>query len=178
MSIRHGSVLRVSLYALTLVVVIITAVSGWYRIDVVLHPGGSYLCVGASQGILSVSFMGASSMNRIASVRSQMERQYAYYCRGSRISRLGESAFPTWQFILFESRACGRISHGYCNTSMLLLSILGVALSALAFRGLHRRSCKHCCMRCGYDLTGNESGRCPECGDEVMRTLEVTAEPF
>ncbi len=21
-----------------------------------------------------------------------------------------------------------------------------------------------CCQRCGYDLTGNESGRCPECG--------------
>lgn len=22
----------------------------------------------------------------------------------------------------------------------------------------------HCCQRCGYDLTGNVSGRCPECG--------------
>ncbi|MCA9242789.1 MAG: hypothetical protein KDA32_02450 [Phycisphaerales bacterium] len=25
---------------------------------------------------------------------------------------------------------------------------------------------RHCCQRCGYDLTGNESGRCPECGAE------------
>jgi hypothetical protein len=23
------------------------------------------------------------------------------------------------------------------------------------------------CQTCGYDLTGNESGRCPECGVEV-----------
>jgi hypothetical protein len=22
-----------------------------------------------------------------------------------------------------------------------------------------------CCLRCGYDLTGNTSGRCPECGE-------------
>ena len=23
------------------------------------------------------------------------------------------------------------------------------------------------CMKCGYDLTGNESGTCPECGEKV-----------
>lgn len=25
----------------------------------------------------------------------------------------------------------------------------------------------HFCIECGYDLTGNVSGRCPECGEEV-----------
>lgn len=25
----------------------------------------------------------------------------------------------------------------------------------------------HFCIECGYDLTGNTSGRCPECGREV-----------
>ena len=30
----------------------------------------------------------------------------------------------------------------------------------------HRSLPGHC--RCGYDLTGNESGRCPECGVEVQ----------
>jgi hypothetical protein len=24
------------------------------------------------------------------------------------------------------------------------------------------------CQKCGYDLTGNESGRCPECGREIV----------
>ena len=28
-----------------------------------------------------------------------------------------------------------------------------------------RRRRKGCCVRCGYDLTGNLSGRCPECGE-------------
>jgi len=26
----------------------------------------------------------------------------------------------------------------------------------------------HCCQRCGYDLTGNTSGICPECGAGTM----------
>jgi hypothetical protein len=29
-----------------------------------------------------------------------------------------------------------------------------------------------CCSECGYDLTGNESGVCPECGAGVARTGE------
>jgi hypothetical protein len=41
---------------------------------------------------------------------------------------------------------------------------------ALAFiRGpvrRYRRRCKGLCVRCGYDLTGNVSGICPECGTE------------
>ena len=27
----------------------------------------------------------------------------------------------------------------------------------------------HACLRCGYDTTGNVSGRCPECGTEIVR---------
>jgi hypothetical protein len=25
----------------------------------------------------------------------------------------------------------------------------------------------HSCLQCGYDLTGNQSGRCPECGQDI-----------
>ena len=36
-----------------------------------------------------------------------------------------------------------------------------------SLRRLHRR--KHgLCVHCGYDLTGNVSGRCPECGTQVV----------
>jgi len=31
-----------------------------------------------------------------------------------------------------------------------------------------RRRRKGCCIRCGYNLTGNVSGRCPECGQETQ----------
>ena len=33
-----------------------------------------------------------------------------------------------------------------------------------------RRRCAGHCVRCGYDLTGNESGVCPECGRPVLRS--------
>jgi len=32
------------------------------------------------------------------------------------------------------------------------------------------------CWRCGYDLTKNESGRCPECGVEIERVEQKEAE--
>lgn len=32
-----------------------------------------------------------------------------------------------------------------------------------------------CCIECGYDLTGNRSGRCPECG-ELVNTVAVKGE--
>ena len=30
-----------------------------------------------------------------------------------------------------------------------------------------RRRRKGLCLKCGYDLTGNESGKCPECGTQL-----------
>jgi hypothetical protein len=30
-----------------------------------------------------------------------------------------------------------------------------------------RRHPPHCCQGCGYDLTGNTSGACPECGQPI-----------
>ena len=35
---------------------------------------------------------------------------------------------------------------------------------------------RHHCQRCGYDLTGNASGRCPECGAYVGVTRETLRE--
>ncbi len=35
-----------------------------------------------------------------------------------------------------------------------------------------RRRRRGCCITCGYDLQGNTSGRCPECGTTVDRGLE------
>ncbi len=29
------------------------------------------------------------------------------------------------------------------------------------------------CIKCGYDLRGNVSGVCPECGGEGLRELKV-----
>lgn len=51
----------------------------------------------------------------------------------------------------------------------LLISILLSALAVAPWRiaAWHRRRKPGCCTACGYDLTGNVSGRCPECGRAV-----------
>ncbi|MDB5293091.1 MAG: hypothetical protein JWL69_4332 [Phycisphaerales bacterium] len=38
--------------------------------------------------------------------------------------------------------------------------------SASAIRGIIRRD-RGLCPHCGYDLTGNVSGTCPECGEKA-----------
>lgn len=41
-----------------------------------------------------------------------------------------------------------------------------------AIRGRHRAKPGHC-SKCGYDLTGNISGVCPECGTTIFRKSEA-----
>jgi len=51
---------------------------------------------------------------------------------------------------------------------LLLFSIypLVAVLRGPGRRRRHRRE-QGLCLECGYDLTGNESGVCPECGDTI-----------
>lgn len=48
----------------------------------------------------------------------------------------------------------------------LLVLMLAVPTAILHWRG-RRAPLPGCCSNCGYDLTGNVSGRCPECGTEI-----------
>ena len=47
------------------------------------------------------------------------------------------------------------------------LFVLAAIPTGLAWRFDRRRYRTGHCQRCGYDLTGNLSGRCPECGKNV-----------
>ncbi len=49
----------------------------------------------------------------------------------------------------------------------LLFLIVAVLTAALFYRD-HRRIPPGHCQKCGYDLTGNMSGKCPECGAGVL----------
>lgn len=57
----------------------------------------------------------------------------------------------------------------------LVAGVGGFLLNCIAgFPFLHRRKLKHLrerglCVRCGYNLTGNTTGTCPECGAAVGR---------
>lgn len=53
---------------------------------------------------------------------------------------------------------------------------LPFAYMCIACRGVFRSaSCrqatKNYCVECAYDLTGNVSGRCPECGHSILHQL-------
>jgi hypothetical protein len=50
--------------------------------------------------------------------------------------------------------------------------IIGVPAAFLWYRD--RRIPPGRCQRCGYNLTGNVSGRCPECGTAVKREGKTT----
>lgn len=49
----------------------------------------------------------------------------------------------------------------------LILSIVG-APTILMFALTRSRNRPGCCASCGYDLKGNESGTCPECGAKAL----------
>jgi len=67
----------------------------------------------------------------------------------------------------------------YARSSNLIVSFFIPILLALLFSSYptvlfirgplrrHRRRRRGECIGCGYDLTGNESGVCPECGQQI-----------
>ena len=73
---------------------------------------------------------------------------------------LGNSEAANGQAVFFE-----------VNIRLWALFILFAAYPALTFvRGplrRRRRRKRGLCLKCGYNLTGNVSGICPECGTEV-----------
>jgi len=52
------------------------------------------------------------------------------------------------------------VHYGWVTATLSALSAWGV----VAYRRRRRRRAAGHCRACGYDLTGNQSGACPECG--------------
>ncbi len=52
--------------------------------------------------------------------------------------------------------------------------LISAPTAFLWYRDRRRIPAGHC-RRCGYDLTKNESGRCPECGVVIKRAKQVSA---
>jgi hypothetical protein len=74
-------------------------------------------------------------------------------------------SFSTWLLAGWRTR--------YLYVPLWLVCLLFSAYPTIAFiRGplrRYRRRKRGLCIRCGYDLTGNVSGICPECGIKVTR---------
>lgn len=56
----------------------------------------------------------------------------------------------------------------------LLIVVSGCAAGMFALGVRMRRSARRVCSSCGYDLTGNVTGRCSECGHECSRDIRYT----
>lgn len=90
-------------------------------------------------------------------------------------------SFRGFEVVVVPERPEGRdwltFGVGYENGSGLVMTamwpfILGGALleAMLLYRWLPRRRAKGVCAACGYNLTGNVSGICPECGTPVPQS--------
>jgi len=75
-----------------------------------------------------------------------------------------------WEFEKFD--------HGYSGAVPLWLPLAVVIAITFAFaRFLRSRPMSNCCRDCGYDLTGNVSGVCPECGTAIPAEQKARAVP-
>ena len=50
----------------------------------------------------------------------------------------------------------------------ILLSLVFTGLAILIIKWLPRPVNYAACHECGYNLTGNTTGKCPECGEDVL----------
>ncbi len=73
-----------------------------------------------------------------------------------------------WEYYLprFKRDLSGTLKATTCNIPLWLpLVVVAIPTAILFYRD--RRIPPGHCQKCGYDLTGNESGRCPECGRTI-----------
>jgi len=71
---------------------------------------------------------------------------------------------PLWWWFDYQPGTQTR-SSCFIAPLWLPLAVIGLAV-ILAWRRDRRPPASHC-RTCGYDLTGNVSGRCPECGQPI-----------
>lgn len=126
---------------------------GRFRIEV--HRIGNRSIVSLSEGCLTLS--------RNAFAASQPGRWYAACVTGRPVNP-SPMCFGFWRpFVRTDPRA-------QLIICPLWLTLLCCAVpTGLLWLLAHQRAAVGCCPSCGYDLTGNVSGRCPECGNRVRR---------
>ncbi len=88
------------------------------------------------------------------------------------ISEWGSARFPTLWLVRVDNEFGEMVNRDYLFDStaeslLLVAGILGFYPAISLFRGpvrRHRRRRRGLCIKCGYNLTGNTTGVCPECG--------------
>jgi hypothetical protein len=104
-----------------------------------------------------------------------------------------EAYYPTGRLASFSGIAFGRAAGlrggwwpemRYCQPQCVWYAAMPLRLPALAFAAttlllwrMSRPQPPGFCVQCRYDLRGNVSGRCPECG-RATEQADLTGEPY
>jgi hypothetical protein len=91
-----------------------------------------------------------------------------------RLTGQGEIQVLLWGTLRSEPEPDSHPHQPDCYTFPLWLPfvLLAIPTAVLWFVDRRRRTRPGYCQRCGYDLTGNVSGRCPECGERIVKEGE------
>jgi hypothetical protein len=77
-----------------------------------------------------------------------------------------EYSIGSWPYVRLGNTTPYRVRHHVRLPFWLPLVLTLLPTAYLIWRD-RRRIPPHCCQHCGYNLTGNVSGTCPECGEAV-----------
>ena len=90
--------------------------------------------------------------------------------RSSRKTEMAWTAFGLLSEVKTTRAGTGLVTHRVSGPIWAPLLLLAAYPTIAFIRGplrRWRRRRKGLCLRCGYNLTGNESGVCPECGTKI-----------
>ena len=91
-----------------------------------------------------------------------------------------EGVLPSFAFRYYSYGPGVRISYMIylsCPVWAIAVTVGTYPAILIGRKVLRRNACKRRgrCLKCGYRLTGNVSGRCPECGEPVPTQMSVAA---
>ena len=139
--------------------------SGWYQI-VLLYSRHYGEQAAASAGVLYVLW--TSSAVREQLPLASEGRPCVQLVKCDHPPRL-HWILPCWKAPGYDTQAgCWHMSSALWIPFWLPFVLLATPTALLWWHDLRRIPPGHC-QRCGYDLTGNVSGRCPECGTPIER---------
>ena len=90
-----------------------------------------------------------------------------YYPAGVLVSRTGmwfRGAFKAHWWPIFTRTTVGGRTCWYVGLPLWMIFVVVATPTAILWDRDRRPPAGHC-QTCGYDLTGNVSGKCPECGE-------------
>ena len=124
------------------------------------------VCVNKTQGTVTQFVVNDPVLlHDLADSRRWSLREYAYpelHIIWRKKSHVGSDSYLVKHF----HQTCITVPLLLLLVVFLLYPIVALIKSSLRWRRM-RRCQRGLCVKCGYNLTGNESGVCPECGDRI-----------